>query len=115
MLVKSSIRKITALVNILVVTALPFLIYLGYKDRIWSMLIVCLVIFPFALRNAYRYFFDVEFRRDLNKYHDDQNALPKEERYMTQVYERVIINLKFLVVALLMYAIFGLCVFFNLI
>ncbi len=115
MLVKSSIRKITALVNILVITALPFLIYLGYKDRIWSMLIVCLVIFPFALRNAYRYFFNVEFRRDLNKYHDDQNALPKEERYLTQCYRTFIIGLKITGVALLFYAIFGLCVFFNLI
>lgn len=77
---KSSIYKITAFVNILVIIALPFFIYLGYKDGILSIMIICLIIFPFALRNAYRYFFDVEFRRDLNKYHDDERALPKEKR-----------------------------------
>lgn len=80
MSVNHSIRKRTALVNILVIIALPFFMYLGYKDRIWSMLIVCLIIFPFALRNAYRYFFNTGFRKDLNRYHDDQKALPKEMR-----------------------------------
>lgn len=111
----SHVRAKTALVNILVIIALPFFIYLGYKDGIWSMLIVCLIIFPFALRNAYRYFFNAEFRKEVNKGHDDERALPKEERYLTQCYETFMIGLKIIGIALLLYAIFGLCVFFNLI
>jgi hypothetical protein len=67
----TELRRRTALVNILVIVALPFFIYLGYKDGIWSMMIICLIIFPFILRNAYKYFFDVRFRENLNKYHDE--------------------------------------------
>lgn len=111
----AEIRKRTFLVNILIIIALLFFIYLGYKDRIWSVLIVSLILFPFVLRNAYKYFFDVEYRCDVNKGHDEDKALPKEKRYLTQCYQTFIIDLKITAIALILYAIFGLCVFFNLI
>lgn len=113
--IDSKIRKRTALVNIFVIVFLSFFIYLGYKDGIWSIMIVCLIIFPFVIRNAYKYFFDIGFRKNVNKGHDEDKALSKEKRYITQTYKILMIDLKILGVVFLLYATFGLCVFFNLI
>jgi len=77
----SKIRKKTAIINILIIIALPFFAYyLGYKYSNWLLQFVCLAAFPFVVYNAFKYFFKTDYRKTLNEYHDNQKALPKEER-----------------------------------
>lgn len=87
---KNPIRKRTAIANILATIALPFFVYLGYKNSNWLLELVCLVVFPFTAYNTYKYFFKKDYRRHLNEYHDRQKALPREERdgYWMSVYNR---------------------------
>jgi hypothetical protein len=110
----NQIRKRTAIVNILVIIALPFFAYWGYNDSNWVLEFTCLAVFPFVVWNGYKYFFKKEYRQHLNEYHDRQRELPKEKRYMTRSYKFFIMELKIFGIAIFLYAIFALWVFFNL-
>lgn len=110
----TTIRKRTAIVNILVIIILPFFAYFGYESSNWILEFICLITFPFVVWNSYKYLFKKEYRKHLNEYHDKQRDLPKEEKYMTQVYRTIIIDLKILGIAILLYTTFALYIFFNL-
>ena len=77
----NKIRKKTIIANVLVAIALPlFAYYLGYKNSNWLLEFVCLMLFPLVAYNALKYLFKEDYRSHLNKYHDQQKALPKEGR-----------------------------------
>ena len=77
----NKIRKKTLIANVLVAIALPFFAYdLGYKNSNWLLEFVCLMSFLLVVYNALKYLFKKDYRRHLNEYHDQQKALPKEER-----------------------------------
>ncbi len=77
---KNKIRKKTAIANLLVILFLLFFAYFGYQNSNWLMSLVCLLSLPFVCYNLYKYFFKQEHREVLNKYHDQQKSLPKNER-----------------------------------
>ena len=77
----NKIRKKTIIANVLVAIALPFFAYyLGYKNSNWLLEFVCLMFFPFVAYNTLKYLFKKDYRRHLNEYNDQQEALPKEGR-----------------------------------
>lgn len=77
---QNQIRKRTAIAHILAIIVLPFFIYFGYKNSNLVIEIACLIFFLLVFWNAYKYFFKTDYRKHLNEYHNQQDALPKEER-----------------------------------
>lgn len=88
----NKIRKKTIIVNVLVAIALPFFAYyLGYKNSNWLLEFVCLMLFLLVAYNALKYLFKEDYRSHLNKYHDQQKALPNGEKTYRPVYSKGII------------------------
>ena len=88
----NKIRKKTIIANVLVAIALPFFAYyLGYKNSNWLLEFVCLMFFPFVAYNALKYLFKKNYRRNLNEYNDQQEALPNGGNLYRPVYGKAII------------------------
>lgn len=87
---QNQIYKRTAIAHILVIIALPFFAYWGYKNSNWVIEIVCSIAFLLTTYNVYKYFFKIDYRKHLNEYHDQQESLPWRERDMYRpVYGKV--------------------------
>ena len=77
---QKSIRKFTASAHIAALIFCLSCAYIGYKESIWLMTLVCSFGEIALIIKSYKYFFNEEYRLKLNQYHDRQRELPKEKR-----------------------------------